>query len=164
MPSRDPAVVCLIVRPSHPLAPTRCHRGPIPPRLLASGRTLHDLYGLEGSLTARDAWAGSFAPILTETLPAPRSDCPAAMPEPPAPSEETRQRLGQEWTQPLNDWQVSLVRSYAALNGQTWDDRAAAAPVYGLKTEYEGQLWMRRQLAAFKARLAAEAEAGEAAV
>jgi len=48
---------------------------------------------------------------------------------------------------------MQLVRQYAALNGQIWEEDAVG-PVYGLRTEYEGQQWMRRQLADFRARVA----------
>lgn len=71
-------------------------------------RTVHDLFGVSGSLSARDAWAGSLAPILTGTLKEARTDCPATMPNPPGPTVDARQKLGQEWTQPLNDWQESV--------------------------------------------------------
>lgn len=66
-------------------------------------RTVHDLFGLAGSLTDRDAWAGSYAPALT-ALDAPRNDTPASIPPPPAPADG---KTAAEGNQPLNDLQVS---------------------------------------------------------
>ena len=43
--------------------------------------TTKDLLGLKDFLTKRDAWAGSFSHLLSQTEP--RTDCPMTLPEAP---------------------------------------------------------------------------------
>ncbi len=61
--------------------------------------TANRLLGVAGHLTARDAWAAHFDDLLL-ALPAPRTDCPTALP-PVAPL--SPQQVAAEMAMPLND-------------------------------------------------------------
>lgn len=104
-------------------------------------RTLHDLFGLSRFLSERDAWAASFAPLLLTSSTTLRTDTPKTLPVPPALSIQENMRLASEHMQPLNDWQVSLIRGAAAMTGLKWDGNLTHP--FGIKTEAEGAVFMR---------------------
>ncbi|GAB4824828.1 Non-specific phospholipase C4 [Ancistrocladus abbreviatus] len=72
--------------------------------------TVKKLFNLKDFLTKRDAWAGTFEGILTRT--APRTDCPATLPEPmklrDTPAKEDKK---------LSDFQMELVQMAACIKG-----------------------------------------------
>jgi phospholipase C len=85
-------------------------------------RSALDLFGLhEQSLTDRDAWASSFLHLFSE--PVARSDCPLLVPSPPALHPQHAARMREEHLQPMNDWQVSLVRGMSATVGTPLNHR-----------------------------------------
>ncbi|CAN6321915.1 unnamed protein product [Urochloa humidicola] len=74
--------------------------------------TVKKIFGLEGFLTQRDAWAATFDAVLTRH--APRDDCPLALPEPV----KMRMTMAAEHAPaPLSEFQEELVQLAAALNG-----------------------------------------------
>ncbi|CAL4937148.1 unnamed protein product [Urochloa decumbens] len=75
--------------------------------------TVKKIFGLEGFLTKRDAWAGTFDTVLTRDTP--RADCPITLPEPV----KLLQRRTAEHAAaaPLSEFQEELVQLAAALNG-----------------------------------------------
>jgi phospholipase C len=86
-------------------------------------RSVLNLFGMQDqSITDRDAWAASFLHLFSE--PSARADCPLLMPEPPALSERHLARMRDEYLQPMNDWQLSLVRGMSAIIGTPMNDRA----------------------------------------
>lgn len=73
--------------------------------------TTKDLLGLEGFLTKRDAWAGSFSHLFS--LQEPRTDCPMTLPEAPQfPLGGMAQAL-QEAAHPINGLQRRMIDSFA---------------------------------------------------
>lgn len=110
--------------------------------------TLHDLFDTDGFLTARDAWAGSLGPFFS--LSAPRTDCPETLPTPPR-TARIQQKLDQEPYLPLNDFQQSLVRGYAAMSGDLHFDPLS------LGNQYEATLYLKAAWARFREQVAAKA-------
>lgn len=101
-------------------------------------RTVFDLFvSPNETLTERDRWAGSFAPLF-ETLDQPRGDCPKEMPMPPQMSVEEKMRNLGEWMQPVNDWQLSLVKGYAAMTGKA----LSSTELQALRTEKDVQAFL----------------------
>jgi hypothetical protein len=86
-------------------------------------RSVMELFGMSDQMiTDRDAWAASFVHLFSESTA--RADCPLFMPEPPALREEHAVRMRDEYLQPMNDWQLSLVRGMSAVIGVPMNDRA----------------------------------------
>ncbi|CAN6280534.1 unnamed protein product [Urochloa humidicola] len=73
--------------------------------------TVKKLFGLDGFLTQRDAWAGTFETVLTRDTP--RTDCPVTLPAPV----KLLQRAAAPEQAPLSEFQEELVQLAAALNG-----------------------------------------------
>ena len=67
--------------------------------------TANKIFGLEGSMTLRDAWAGHFENLVDGSAGL-RTDCPLTLPRPPAPSAET---LAREAARPLNDHHMDSI-------------------------------------------------------
>ena len=67
--------------------------------------TTNKIFGLSGSMTMRDAWAGHFENLVDGSTPL-RSDCPMTLPRPAAPSAAT---LAREAATPLNDHHLDSI-------------------------------------------------------
>ena len=76
--------------------------------------TANKIFGIADSMTARDAWTGHFENLVDGSSPL-RTDCPAAMPAPPAPSAE---QLANEAARPLNDHHLDSLNLLCQLSGQ----------------------------------------------
>lgn len=104
--------------------------------------TMSQLFRLPSSFTKRDAWASSFAGVLSGSLP--RTDCPTSLPSPPDHDEICRsagQRiLPEAGTQPLNDLQELFLESLSGLTGQSMDSN-------DIITEGNAGQWMLNQVA-----------------
>jgi len=77
--------------------------------------TVKNIFNLDGFLTKRDAWAGTFDSVLTRDTP--RTDCPVTLPEPM----ELRRTEPVEHA-PLSEFQEELVQLAAVLNGDHTKD------------------------------------------
>lgn len=75
--------------------------------------TVKKIFDLEGFLTARDAWAGTFECVLARG--APRADCPETLPEPPRLREAELDAGDQQ--RGISEFQAELVQLAAALRG-----------------------------------------------
>jgi phospholipase C len=114
-------------------------------------RSVLDLFGLQDqSITGRDAWAASFLHLFSE--PTARKDCPALMPEPPALSELHAARSRAEHLQPMNDWQLSLVRGMSAVIGAPMNNRAEMQQKNIIR-EVDGAAFIKESFATLRARM-----------
>ncbi|TKV90118.1 hypothetical protein SEVIR_9G007400v4 [Setaria viridis] len=77
--------------------------------------TVKKIFNLDGFLTRRDAWAGTFDSVLTRDTP--RTDCPVTLPEPV----KLRRTAAVEHA-PLSEFQEELVQLAAVLNGDHTKD------------------------------------------
>jgi phospholipase C len=105
--------------------------------------TLKKLYNVPKlPLNKRDAWAGTFESMFT-SLSAPRTDCPAHLPDPPTPREEDlpphKRNLPNKR---LNDLQLGMVETANYLGGKVDD-------ISVLKTEQEGGNYVLDRLTKF---------------
>jgi phospholipase C len=75
--------------------------------------TANRIFGLEGAMTARDAWAGHFDGLVDGSSPL-RADCPLALPRPPAPAPAA---LAREAARPLNDHHLDSLNLECHLAG-----------------------------------------------
>jgi phospholipase C len=114
-------------------------------------RSALDLFGLQDqSITDRDAWAASFLHLFSE--PTARTDCPSSMPEPLALSQKHSTRMRDEYLQPMNDWQLSLVRGVSAVVGTPMNSRSEMQQ-QGISREVDGAEFIRNSLAALRSRM-----------
>jgi phospholipase C len=114
-------------------------------------RSALDLFGLQDqSITDRDAWAASFLHLFSE--PTARTDCPSSMPEPLALSLKHSTRMRDEYLQPMNDWQLSLVRGVSAVVGTPMNSRSEMQQ-QGISREVDGAEFIRNSLAALRSRM-----------
>ena len=114
-------------------------------------RSVMDLFGMpDQMLTDRDAWAASFLHLFSETTA--RTDCPLIMPEPPALREEHVARMRDEYLQPMNDWQLSLVRGMSAVIGDPINDRAEMQQ-RNIVREVDGAAFIKDSFAMLRARM-----------
>ncbi|KAJ1292666.1 hypothetical protein BS78_01G007300 [Paspalum vaginatum] len=95
-------------RPSGPHPTSEFEHSSIP-------ATVKKIFGLDGFLTNRDAWTGTFDSVLTRDTP--RTDCPLTLPEPV----KLRQTQAAEHA-PLSEFQQELVQLAAVLNGDHTKD------------------------------------------
>lgn len=114
-------------------------------------RSVLDLFGMhDQSITDRDAWAASFLHLFSE--PTARTDCPSLMPEPPALTQEHSSRMRDEYLQPMNDWQLSLVRGMSAVIGAPMSSQAEMQQK-GIVREIDGALFIKECFASLRARM-----------
>uniref|UniRef100_A0A0D9ZFX9 Uncharacterized protein n=1 Tax=Oryza glumipatula TaxID=40148 RepID=A0A0D9ZFX9_9ORYZ len=99
----------VVHRPSGPYPTSEFEHSSIP-------ATVKKLFNLKSFLTNRDAWAGTFDVVLTRD--APRTDCPATLPEPVKmrPTTEAAEQAA------LTEFQEELVQLGAVLNGDHADE------------------------------------------
>ena len=95
-------------RPSGPYPTSEFEHSSIP-------ATVKNIFSLNGFLTKRDAWAGTFDSVLTRDTP--RADCPVTLPEPV----KLRHTAAAEHA-PLSEFQEELVQLAAVLNGDHTKD------------------------------------------
>ncbi|RLN42922.1 non-specific phospholipase C4-like [Panicum miliaceum] len=93
----------VVHRPSGPYPTSEFEHSSIP-------ATVKKIFNLDGFLTKRDAWAGTFDSVLTRDTP--RTDCPVTLPAPV----KLRQTAAAEHA-PLSEFQEELVQLAAVLNG-----------------------------------------------
>ncbi|KAG2533786.1 hypothetical protein PVAP13_9NG013100 [Panicum virgatum] len=77
--------------------------------------TVKNIFNIDGFLTKRDAWAGTFDSVLTRDTP--RTDCPVTLPEP-----VKLRRTAPVEHAPLSEFQEELVQLAAVLNGDHTKD------------------------------------------
>ena len=73
--------------------------------------TCNKIFGIQGHLTQRDAWAGTFEHLFSE--PQARTDCPERLMDLPP---WTQQDLEEQWRKPLNDHMSLQIDFYCKFN------------------------------------------------
>lgn len=109
--------------------------------------TLTKLFGLEGPLTKRDAWAASFHHIWEE-LSQPRKDCPTRLPEPPGFHPHNQFLRG---IQPMTDLSEDFAHLVAGLVAEP-ELHAETVARAELRTEADAGRFMRKGVEQFLGR------------
>eukprot|EP00756_Hemistasia_phaeocysticola_P010326 Hpha_TRINITY_DN15008_c2_g22::TRINITY_DN15008_c2_g22_i1::g.123944::m.123944/K01114/plc; phospholipase C len=86
--------------------------------------TAGKLFGFNGFLTKRDAWAGTFEMHLNES--SPRSDCPMTLPD--APKSLGAEHAAAEAAKPLSELHEDIVEAFKNLRGDSPLTQAGKVP------------------------------------